>query len=79
MLIYRPSRTEVAYDHFPARSAARSFAQQVFWRRWLGLIATWIERGRQRHALAQLDERLLDDVGISRTAAAHEIAKPFWR
>ncbi len=46
---------------------------------WLATIRAWAERRRQRQALANLDQHLLDDIGISRAAAAHEIAKPFWR
>jgi len=42
-------------------------------------VAIWIERSRQRSALANLDERLLKDIGITRTDAAHEVATPFWR
>jgi uncharacterized protein YjiS (DUF1127 family) len=40
---------------------------------------SWIERCKQRRALAELDDRLLDDVGLSREQARGEIAKPFWR
>lgn len=43
------------------------------------LIALWIERARQRQALADLDDRLLGDIGITRKAATGECAKPFWR
>jgi uncharacterized protein YjiS (DUF1127 family) len=43
------------------------------------IIAIWIVRHRQRHALAELDEHLLDDVGLSREQASREAAKPFWR
>jgi uncharacterized protein YjiS (DUF1127 family) len=45
----------------------------------LRLIALWHERGRQRQALASLDERLLRDIGITRSQAARECNKPFWR
>lgn len=43
--------------------------------------AIWLpmERGRQRRALAELDDRLLRDIGLTRTDVWHEIAKPFWR
>ena len=40
---------------------------------------TCIERSRQRRALAQLDERLLRDIGHDRAEAAREIEKPLWR
>jgi uncharacterized protein YjiS (DUF1127 family) len=36
------------------------------------------ERRRQRRALAQLDEHLLRDIGVSRSAADAEIRKRFW-
>jgi uncharacterized protein YjiS (DUF1127 family) len=44
----------------------------------LGLILTWIERWEQRRALANLDDRLLKDIGLSRAAAEREYGKPFW-
>jgi uncharacterized protein YjiS (DUF1127 family) len=46
---------------------------------WLHIISWWMERSHQRRDLAKLDDRLLDDIGITRSAAAGEIAKPFWR
>ena len=45
----------------------------------LWLVAVWIERRRQRRALADLDDRLLKDIGVSRWDAEREIARPFWR
>lgn len=47
--------------------------------RLFGLLALWIERATQRRALAELDDRLLKDVGLSRSEARQEAAKPFWR
>lgn len=47
--------------------------------RTLSLIAFWLDRRRQRRDLAWLDEHLLQDIGVSRGEAEHEIAKPFWR
>jgi len=41
-------------------------------------INTWIVRGRQRRDLAQLDARMLDDVGISEEQREIELSKPFW-
>jgi uncharacterized protein YjiS (DUF1127 family) len=43
------------------------------------LLATWIERVRQRRALASLDDHMLCDIGITRIDAAREYEKPFWR
>lgn len=45
----------------------------------IGWLDGMIERKRQRNALAELDDRLLSDIGLSRYDADHEIAKPFWR
>ena len=36
-------------------------------------------RQRQRTSLAQLDDRMLRDMGISRLEADRESRKPFWR
>jgi uncharacterized protein YjiS (DUF1127 family) len=43
------------------------------------LAASWIDRARQRRALAEMDDRLLSDIGVSRSEAEREIEKPFWR
>jgi uncharacterized protein YjiS (DUF1127 family) len=43
------------------------------------LVASWIERARQRNALAGLDDQQLRDIGITRVDAARECGKPFWR
>jgi len=39
----------------------------------------WNDRSRQRQALAELDDHLLKDIGIARSAAAVEASQPFWR
>ena len=41
-------------------------------------IMTRSELARSRHQLAQLDERLLRDIGIDRATARFEATKPFW-
>ncbi len=45
----------------------------------LDTLLLWQERSRQRHALAQLSDRMLRDIGIGRADVAAECAKPFWR
>jgi uncharacterized protein YjiS (DUF1127 family) len=41
--------------------------------------ALWIARYRQRTLLAQLDARMLRDIGLTRKDARRECEKPFWR
>ncbi|MCB9958909.1 MAG: DUF1127 domain-containing protein [Rhodospirillaceae bacterium] len=43
-----------------------------------GLIFSWIERDRQRRQLAELDQHLLDDIGLSAADARRESHRPFW-
>jgi len=38
----------------------------------------WIERDRSRRQLAQLDDRMLQDIGLNRSDIELEIEKPFW-
>ena len=40
----------------------------------LMMLAVW----RSRRALAQLDPRALDDIGVTASRAAAEAAKPIW-
>lgn len=43
------------------------------------LLLTWSDRMRQRRHLAELDDRLLRDIGVSRADIEAEISRPFWR
>ena len=45
---------------------------------WASVLRTWLQRSRQRRALAELDDRMLRDIGITRPQAEREAAKPFW-
>jgi uncharacterized protein YjiS (DUF1127 family) len=45
----------------------------------LDRVGIWIERSRQRRTLEALPDHLLSDIGISRSEAASEADKPFWR
>ncbi len=45
---------------------------------WAGAIRTWLQCSRQRRALAELDDRMLRDIGVTRSQARREAAKPFW-
>ena len=37
------------------------------------------ERARGRRLLLEMDDRILKDIGISKSLAAAEAAKPWWR
>jgi uncharacterized protein YjiS (DUF1127 family) len=43
------------------------------------LLSRVIDRQRQRRALLELDDHLLNDIGVSRGEAIAEGRKPFWR
>ena len=65
--------------------AAEAPAPRVEFRSLLELcravLVIWMVRARERErgALSELDDRLLDDIGVSREAAEHVWRKPFWR
>jgi uncharacterized protein YjiS (DUF1127 family) len=40
---------------------------------------TWLERSRQRRHLAELNDYMLRDIGLTRVDAWTEAEKPFWR
>ena len=42
-------------------------------------IVAWQQRYELRRHLLAMDDRLLDDIGFTRTQARKEAAKPFWR
>ncbi len=42
------------------------------------VLALWIERYEQRRHLAELDDRMLSDIGVSRGDARVEADKRFW-
>jgi uncharacterized protein YjiS (DUF1127 family) len=49
---------------------------------WFYILRFWIGRSRQRRRLgelAELDNYLLKDIGVSQDEAFREAAKPFWR
>jgi uncharacterized protein YjiS (DUF1127 family) len=42
-------------------------------------MASWLMRQQVRQDLGALDDRLLEDLGISREDALWQARKPFWR
>ena len=47
--------------------------------RFVDSLGEWLRRARSRRMLAQMDDRMLHDIGITRDAALSEHEKPFWR
>ena len=44
-----------------------------------GLLRVWVMRWKTRRDLAELDHRMLTDIGLDPVRAAMEAEKPFWR
>ncbi|MDH6230613.1 uncharacterized protein YjiS (DUF1127 family) [Mesorhizobium soli] len=42
-------------------------------------LGNWYDRWQQRQDLADLDDHILRDIGISPREVERECAKPFWR
>ena len=45
----------------------------------LDVLLDWQQRAAERHALRQLDDRMLKDIGLTRADIEAEARKPFWR
>jgi uncharacterized protein YjiS (DUF1127 family) len=67
-------RTATASGNDSAKTE-RLFWGTRFWR-WCARCSA---RSRQRQALSELDDRLLEDIGVTRQKADGEAAKPFWK
>ena len=46
---------------------------------WITLANWCFERRRQRKALLELDDRMLADIGLTKSQAIEEGEKPFWK
>jgi len=46
---------------------------------WVQVLERMHDRWRQRLALLDLENRLLEDIGITREEAEREARKPFWK
>lgn len=42
-------------------------------------INLWLVRSHERHILMNLDDRMLEDIGITRDNVMKEYDKPFWK
>ena len=51
---------------------------ELSWRYPLALLVAMWQTARERRQLSRLTDHELEDLGISHTAAAIEVARPFW-
>lgn len=62
-----------------ALNLGRSFPRTpVALRDVLGRVATWIAVYRERTQLSDLDDHMLEDIGITREQALKETGRAFW-
>ncbi len=69
----------IHYSDHSSGGSDRTDPDHVGWslnRVWV-VLSLWTSRHRQRRALAQLDTRLLRDIGVTRAQAEREVRKPF--
>ncbi|MER8398159.1 DUF1127 domain-containing protein [Mesorhizobium sp. M1348] len=69
-----PARTILS-----AAPARRPFPFIVLRRLRLRLLARWYDRHLQRLDLAEIDDHLLDDLGLTPEDVRRECAKSFWQ
>ena len=62
------------WQDFPPQSALRRTLAGL-----AGHYGAWVSISNQRRALAELDDHLLRDIGVTRYDIAREASKPFWR
>lgn len=43
------------------------------------LVRTWVRRSNERRMLAQMNEHMLNDIGLTRFDALQEVDKYFWQ
>ncbi len=75
-------KSEVLVQIPEQQGVSRSFkvaGLKVFWAKLSKVVRLWYQRDRQRHELARLSPAMLKDIGLSRSDALEEYAKPFWK
>ena len=79
---FLPAGREIEYDEGsrqPGVLRPGVLRQVAMWTGWLlGRLRGRFAKYRSRRALAQLDDRLLEDVGITQNARQRELSRSFW-
>ena len=65
---------DIAALTFAAIERVESFADSV-----KGIVKTWVRRSNDRRLLAMMNERMLNDIGLSNHEVKAEVAKYFWQ
>ncbi len=65
--------------HAAPRAGRTTYSDLGLGARTLRTLRTWHRRRTERAHLAELDARLLADIGMTAREAAAESSKPFWR
>ena len=74
---FLPAGREIEYDEGSRQPGV--LRQVAVWTGWLlGRLRGRVAKYRSRRALAQLDDRLLEDVGITQNARQRELSRSFW-
>jgi uncharacterized protein YjiS (DUF1127 family) len=79
---YSPQGLTLPREPAGMRALRRQSASSNSIEAWLRTLGFWIDRSRQRKQLgelAELNDYLLRDIGVSREEAMREAEKPFWR
>jgi uncharacterized protein YjiS (DUF1127 family) len=64
---------------FPRRADERPAQTQRLWSSARELVASWLQRSRDRQDLAHMSEWQRRDLGLSLADIERETDKPFWR
>ena len=62
------------WQNYPPQSSLRRALMAL-----AGHYGAWVSLSRQRRALAELDDHLLRDIGLTAYDVTREASKPFWR
>ena len=74
--------TQIACSHVTTATSRvhdRNAGEVSILQRLTEKLIEWQERYHQRYELSLLDDRMLRDIGLTRSDVEVETAKPFWR
>ena len=72
-----PSNHTDSATHLESGKVSEPFLAHL-WHQANATMQVWRERSSTRHALAELDDAILRDIGMTRSDVLREASKPFW-